>query len=99
MSYVFFMPTISYMGEGSVKGLAKGIALVASNGGDIKDYEGVDKSKYPQLPLIAINTTAGTASEMTRFCIITDEERHVKMAIVDKHVTPLIAVNLSLIHI
>ncbi|EDS6648854.1 iron-containing alcohol dehydrogenase, partial [Salmonella enterica subsp. arizonae] len=32
-------------------------------------------------------------SEMTRFCIITDEERHIKMAIVDKHVTPLLSVN------
>ncbi len=30
---------------------------------------------------------------MTRFCIITDEERHIKMAIVDKHTTPLISVN------
>lgn len=43
--------------------------------------------------MIAINTTAGTASEMTRFCIITDEARHIKMAIVDKHVTPLLSVN------
>lgn len=42
---------------------------------------------------MSINTTAGTASEMTRFCIITDEDRHVKMAIVDKNVTPIIAVN------
>ncbi len=45
------------------------------------------------MPLIAINTTAGTASEMTRFCIITDETRHVKMAIVDRNVTPLMSVN------
>ena len=43
--------------------------------------------------MIAINTTAGTASEMTRFCIITDVDRHIKMAIVDKHVTPLLSVN------
>ncbi|MGL6065583.1 MAG: iron-containing alcohol dehydrogenase, partial [Cetobacterium sp.] len=80
-------------GGGSPHDAAKGIALVATNGGDIKDYEGVDKSAHPQLPLIAINTTAGTASEMTRFCIITDEDRHVKMAIVDKNVTPIIAIN------
>jgi len=81
------------LGGGSPHDCAKGIALVASNGGEIGDYEGVDQSAKPMLPLIAINTTAGTASEMTRFCIITDEERHIKMAIVDKHTTPLISVN------
>ena len=81
------------LGGGSPHDCAKGIALVASNGGVIADYEGVDQSKKPQLPLIAINTTAGTASEMTRFAIITDENRHVKMAIVDKHTTPMLSVN------
>ncbi|MBP2663152.1 MAG: adhB 1, partial [Firmicutes bacterium] len=40
-----------------------------------------------------INTTSGTASQMTRFCIITDESRHVKMAIVDWHTTAIIAVD------
>ncbi len=81
------------LGGGSPHDCAKGIALVAANGGNIRDYEGVDRSARPQLPMIAINTTAGTASEMTRFCIITDRARHVKMAIVDKHVTPLLSVN------
>lgn len=81
------------LGGGSPHDCAKGIALLATNGGDINDYEGVDRSAKPQLPLISINTTAGTASEMTRFCIITDEERHIKMAIVDKNVTPLMSVN------
>ncbi|MGN1033692.1 MAG: iron-containing alcohol dehydrogenase [Intestinibacter sp.] len=80
-------------GGGSPHDCAKGIALVGANGGNIKDYEGVNKSEKPQLPLIAINTTAGTASEMTVFCIITDEERHVKMAIVDEHTSPILAVN------
>ena len=80
-------------GGGSPHDCAKGIALVATNGGHIKDYEGLDQSKLPQLPLVTINTTAGTASEMTRFCIITDEIRHIKMAIVDKHTTPILAVN------
>lgn len=81
------------LGGGSPHDCAKGIALVASNGGKIGDYEGVDQSAKPMLPLVSINTTAGTASEMTRFCIITDEERHIKMAIVDKHTTPLMSVN------
>ncbi len=80
-------------GGGSAHDCAKAISLVLANGGKIEDYEGVDVSTKPQIPLIAINTTAGTASEMTVFTIITDEERHVKMAIVDKHVLPIIAVN------
>lgn len=81
------------VGGGSPHDCAKGIALCAANGGHISDYEGLDKSAKPQMPLVAVNTTAGTASEMTRFCIITDETRHVKMAIVDRHVTPLLSVN------
>ncbi|EAS62757.1 L-threonine dehydrogenase [Photobacterium angustum] len=81
------------LGGGSPHDCAKGIALLAANGGHIGDYEGVDRSAKAQLPVVAINTTAGTASEMTRFCIITDEERHIKMAIVDKNTTPLISVN------
>ncbi|MGO4886455.1 iron-containing alcohol dehydrogenase [Anaerobacillus sp. MEB173] len=81
------------LGGGSSHDCAKGIGLVASNGGTIHDYEGLDQSKVPMPPLVAINTTAGTASEMTRFCIITDTSRKVKMAIVDKHTTPMISVN------
>lgn len=81
------------LGGGSPHDCAKGIALLATNSGDIKDFEGVNKSKHPQLPLIAINTTAGTGSEMTIFSIITDEQRHIKMALVDKHMTPIISVN------
>lgn len=81
------------LGGGSAHDCAKGIALLATNCGEIKDYEGVDKSKKPQLPMVGINTTAGTGSEMTLFAIITDEERHIKMALVDKHLTPIIAVN------
>ncbi|MEL7655278.1 MAG: iron-containing alcohol dehydrogenase, partial [Bacillota bacterium] len=85
--------SIISLGGGSSHDCAKGIGLVASNGGQIKDYEGVDKSKNPMVPLMAVNTTAGTASEITRFCIITDTARKVKMAIVDWRVTPQISIN------
>lgn len=80
-------------GGGSAHDCAKAIALLASNGGKINDYEGVDKSTKPCLPLVTVNTTAGTGSELTVFAIITDEERHVKMAIVDKNVNPIMAIN------
>ncbi|WP_035268052.1 iron-containing alcohol dehydrogenase [Desulfitibacter alkalitolerans] len=81
------------LGGGSPHDCAKGIGIVAANGGKINDYEGVNKSTKPMVPLIAINTTAGTASEMTRFCIITDTDRHIKMAIVDWRCTPSVSIN------
>lgn len=81
------------LGGGSSHDCAKGIALCATNGGEISDYVGVDRSVKPQLPLVAINTTAGTASEMSRFFVITDEETHIKMVIGDRNVTPILSVN------
>ncbi|MGF1760092.1 L-threonine dehydrogenase [Photobacterium sagamiensis] len=81
------------LGGGSPHDCAKGVAMIKANGCTVNDLEGLDQTEKPMFPLIAINTTAGTASEMTRFCIITDEERHMKMAIVDKHATPLMSVN------
>ncbi|WP_029897716.1 iron-containing alcohol dehydrogenase [Desulfohalovibrio reitneri] len=81
------------LGGGSSHDCGKGIGLVVSNGGKIHDFEGIDKSTKPLPPYLAVNTTAGTASEMTRFCIITDLSRKVKMAIVDWRVTPNIALD------
>ncbi len=81
------------LGGGSPHDCAKGIGIIATNGGNIRDYEGIDKSKRAMPPFIAVNTTAGTASEMTRFCIITNTDTKVKMAIVDWRVTPNVAIN------
>jgi alcohol dehydrogenase len=81
------------LGGGSSHDCGKGIGMVASNGGHIRDCEGVNKTTKPMPPFLAINTTAGTASEMTRFCIITNSDTHVKMAIVDWRCTPNIAIN------
>ena len=67
------------LGGGSSHDCAKGIGLVATNGGKISDYEGVDKAHEALPPLVAVNTTAGTASEITRFCIITDTARQAKL--------------------
>lgn len=85
--------SIVSLGGGSSHDCAKAIGLVVSNGGKIHDYEGIDKANKELVPMLAINTTAGTASEITRFCIITDTARKVKMAIVDWRVTPKVAIN------
>ncbi len=81
------------LGGGSAHDCCKGVGLLVSNGGVIADYEGLDMSKKALPPYIAINTTAGTASELTRFTIITNTSNHVKMAIVDWRVTPDLAIN------
>ncbi|MBT1070242.1 iron-containing alcohol dehydrogenase [Pelotalea chapellei] len=81
------------LGGGSSHDCGKGVGMVIGNGGSIRDFEGVNKSTKPMPPFLAINTTAGTASEMTRFCIITNTDTHVKMAIVDWRCTPNIAIN------
>ncbi|MEI6645906.1 MAG: iron-containing alcohol dehydrogenase, partial [bacterium] len=81
------------LGGGSAHDCGKGIGIVSTNGGHIRDFEGVNKSTKSMPPFIAVNTTAGTASEMTRFCIITNTSNHVKMAIVDWRVTPNVAIN------
>jgi alcohol dehydrogenase len=85
--------SIVSLGGGSSHDCAKGIGLVASNGGRIQDFEGVDVSQNDFVPYVAVNTTAGTASEMTRFCIITDSSRKVKMAIIDWRVTAKVSIN------
>ncbi|HTP29008.1 MAG TPA: iron-containing alcohol dehydrogenase [Anaeromyxobacteraceae bacterium] len=81
------------LGGGSSHDCCKGVGLLAANGGNIRDYEGINKSTKPFPPFLAINTTAGTASEMTRFCIITNTTTHVKMAIVDWRVTANVSIN------
>lgn len=81
------------LGGGSPQDCGKAIGILATNGGTIEDYEGIHKSKNLSLPIIAINTTAGTASEVTINYVITDEKRHIKMVMVDKNCLVSIAVN------
>lgn len=81
------------IGSDSSHDCCKGIGFVASNGGKIHDYESVDKSTRIMPPYLVVNTIAGTASETTRFCIITDSACKVKMAIVDRRITPNVAIN------
>jgi alcohol dehydrogenase class IV len=80
------------LGGGSAIDAAKAVALLATNGGRIHEYEGVDKIKRPLPPLICIATTAGAGAEVSQFSIIVDTKRKVKMAIGSKSLVPDIAI-------
>ncbi len=69
------------LGGGSTMDVGKAVGILATNGGRIHDYEGIDKYSNPPLPLIAIPTTAGTGSEVSGSCVITDTDQGLKMSI------------------
>lgn len=73
------------VGGGSPQDCASAIGILATNGGNIRDYEGIHMSKNAALPIVAVNTTAGTSAEVTINYVITDEDRGVKMVMVDKN--------------
>lgn len=81
------------IGGGSPQDCASAISILATNGGNIRDYEGLHKSKKLGFPTIAVNTTAGTSAEITINYVITDEDRGVKMVCVDKNSLALLSVN------
>lgn len=81
------------IGGGSPQDCGKAISILATNGGTTKDYEGVNKTTKKCLPIVAITTTAGTSAEVTINYVITDEERHVKMIMVDTNSLATMTVN------
>ncbi len=84
---------IAAIGGGSVIDTANAVAVLATNGGSIVDYKGANKVKRPKIPLLAVGSTAGTGSEVTRFTIITDPVTSVKMLIADPHLIPEVAID------
>lgn len=66
------------LGGGSAIDTAKAASIVVACGGTVEQYEGENKSSKPGLPIVAVNTTAGTGSECTSFYIVTDPVRHSK---------------------
>lgn len=80
------------IGGGSAMDAAKAIAIVATNGGTIHEFEGADKIKSPLPPLLMVPTTAGSGSEVSQFSVIIDCSRKIKMTIVSKSLVPDIAI-------
>lgn len=80
------------IGGGSPIDVAKAIAVIATNGGIIQDYEGINKITKPLPPMVILPTTAGSGSEVSQFAIIVDRKRKVKMTIISKSLVPDIAI-------
>lgn len=80
------------IGGGSVIDAAKGVAILSGNGGDIRDYAGVDQVTRPIPPLLMIPTTSGTGADVSQFCIVTDTERHVKLTIMGRALVPDVSI-------
>ena len=72
------------LGGGSSMDCAKGLNFIYTNGGRMRDYQGVGKATQPMLPMIAVPTTAGTGSEAQSFALISDSESNEKMACGDQ---------------
>ena len=79
------------VGGGSPIDCAKAIAVLATHGGAVRDYEGPGKISENVLPLIAIPTTAGTGSEVTFSSVITDTGEGFKFTLKHPCIAPRIA--------
>lgn len=80
------------IGGGSCIDAAKGIAILAGNGGRIIDYEGVDRVTRAIPPMVMVPSTGGTGADVSQFCVITDTARRVKYTIAGRALVPDISV-------
>ncbi len=79
------------VGGGSSIDTAKVIGILHANPQPMRQYMGYHKIPAPGLPLIAIPTTAGTGSEVTKAAVITDAANDVKMMMLSLNLLPQVA--------
>ncbi|WZL71634.1 iron-containing alcohol dehydrogenase [Clostridiaceae bacterium 35-E11] len=81
------------VGGGSAHDCGKGIGIMAAHPGNIYDYAGIETLTNELPPIVCVNTTAGTASEVTRHCVVTNTELNVKFVVVSSKNTPSLSIN------
>lgn len=80
------------LGGGSSLDVAKGVAAMAATRGSVLDYAGVNMLSKPGLPKILVPTTAGTGSEATWVCVVTDEKENTKKSLYSAFLLPDLAI-------
>jgi 1,3-propanediol dehydrogenase len=80
------------IGGGSCIDAAKGVAILSAGGGNILDYEGVDRITEAIPPLVMIPSTSGTGADVSQFCIVTDTARLTKITIIGRALVPDISI-------
>lgn len=85
--------SIITVGGGSAHDTGKGAGIILTNGDDITKLAGIETLDKALPPLIAVNTTAGTGSELTRHAVITNEGTHLKFVVVSWRNIPLVSFN------
>ncbi|OLF38451.1 iron-containing alcohol dehydrogenase [Psychrobacter sp. Cmf 22.2] len=80
------------LGGGSPIDSAKAISILGRFGGVMRDYKFPRQVNETGLPIVAIPTTAGTGSEVTRFTIITDDDNNEKLLCVGMGFMPIAAI-------
>jgi alcohol dehydrogenase len=79
------------LGGGSSLDISKVASVLLTNEGPIGKYFGMELVPKPGVPLILIPTTAGTGSEMTSICVLSDTQNNVKKGIVSEHMFARVA--------
>jgi alcohol dehydrogenase len=79
------------VGGGSVIDAAKAVSILMTNESPINQYDGINLVKNPGIQVIAIPTTAGSASEVTSFTVIIDTKLQKKMVIGGQNVGARVA--------
>jgi len=82
------------VGGGSSIDTAKAICMLATNEGSIREYlfGGTKTVQNKLLPLICVPTTAGSGSEVTAACVITDNQNNIKLSVTHEYLAPLYAI-------
>ena len=83
-------------GGGSVLDSGKAISALMTNQGDLMEYleviGGGKKIENPAAPMIAIPTTAGTGTEVTRNAVISSQAHNVKVSMRSPLMIPTVAI-------